>query len=155
MSYLNALKTLPMVEIHFGSFQVSTRWMHLVQPLEFRPHCTTLPFPAPMFANVNRSEEKGSDVNLGAHLVRDALKDAFEHAVVITNDTDLFEPMRIVTKETAHRLTLLSPVEKPAGKLKKIASHVRFLKKNLIRKSQFPDSLTDSSGRLLNKPSDW
>ncbi|HEX3443950.1 MAG TPA: hypothetical protein VHS80_04480 [Chthoniobacterales bacterium] len=35
------------------------------------------------------TEEKGSDVNLGVHLVRDAFKASFDEAAVLTNDTDL------------------------------------------------------------------
>jgi hypothetical protein len=38
-------------------------------------------------------------VNLGVHLVRDAFRRAFDVAAVLTNDTDLVEPMRIVTRE--------------------------------------------------------
>jgi hypothetical protein len=37
-------------------------------------------------------EEKGTDVNLGAHLVADALTHDCEMAVVISNDADLAEP---------------------------------------------------------------
>ena len=43
---------------------------------------------------VIKSEEKGSDVNLGAHLVRDAFTDAFDVAVVLTDDSDLVEPIK-------------------------------------------------------------
>ena len=68
----------------------------------------------PRFARVVKIEEKGSDVNLGAHLVRDAFAGAFQHAAVITNDTDLREPIRIVAQEAKLPITLLSPVSKPA-----------------------------------------
>ena len=34
---------------------------------------------------VDKTKEKGSDVNLAAHLVRDAFQRAFEVAVLITN----------------------------------------------------------------------
>ena len=57
------------------------------------------PGPPPQVAYVWKTEEKGSDVNLGVHLVRDAFKGAFDIAVVLTNDTDLVEPIRIVTQE--------------------------------------------------------
>lgn len=44
-------------------------------------------------------EEKGSDVNLAAHLLNDAWKGVFDAAVVVSNDTDLVEPIRMVTTE--------------------------------------------------------
>src|SRR6266699_3050420 len=48
---------------------------------------------------VEKTEEKGSDVNLASHLVRDAFRQQFEVAVLITNDSDLAEPVRIVSQE--------------------------------------------------------
>jgi hypothetical protein len=71
------------------------------------------PGAAPEVAYVWKTEEKGSDVNLGVHLVRDAFRGAFELAAVLTNDTDLVEPVRIVTKELNLPVTLLAPSEDP------------------------------------------
>ena len=38
---------------------------------------------------VMKTEEKGSDVNLATHLLVDAFDDAFNIAVIISNDSDL------------------------------------------------------------------
>ena len=48
------------------------------------------------------------DVNLGVHLVCDGFKGAFDVAAILTNDTDLVEPIRIVTKEIRLPVTLLT-----------------------------------------------
>ena len=48
---------------------------------------------------VFKVEEKGSDVNLASHLLFDAFRGAFDAAAVLSNDSDLVEPIRIVTKE--------------------------------------------------------
>ena len=48
---------------------------------------------------VDKTEEKGSDVNLASHLLRDAYNRRFEVAEIITNDSDLAEPVRIVSQE--------------------------------------------------------
>ncbi len=45
---------------------------------------------------VDKTEEKGSDVNLASHLLRGAYTKKFEVAVVIANDSDLAEPVRNV-----------------------------------------------------------
>jgi hypothetical protein len=54
-------------------------------------------------------------VNLASHLVRDALTNVFDVAVVLTNDTDLIEPIRIVREEAGKIVGLLSSGEKGSG----------------------------------------
>jgi hypothetical protein len=98
-SYLRAIATLPNVAIHYGNFLVTQKWAGLVQPPDFRPVTTLPPGATPHVAFVWKTEEKGSDVNLGVHLVRDGFRGAFDLAAVLTNDTDLVEPIRIVTQE--------------------------------------------------------
>ena len=58
---------------------------------------------------VDKTEEKGSDVNLASHLVRDAYQQAFQVAVLITNDSDLAEPVRIVRQELNLPVGVLNP----------------------------------------------
>ncbi|PBQ19286.1 hypothetical protein CCL09_06600 [Pseudomonas congelans] len=152
--YLKALATIPGLDQHFGSFQVSDKLMFLSQPLVFSPKAKTPQEPSPRFASIVKVEEKGSDVNLGVHLVRDALLKKMEHAVVITNDTDLCEPLRIVVEDARLPLTLLSPVPKPAKGLEKLATYVRHLNPYL-GVSQFPDPVVTSAGEKIAKPAGW
>jgi uncharacterized LabA/DUF88 family protein len=153
-TYLKALETLPNLHIHLGNFQVTNKWMFLVQPVEFRPPNVVPAVPNPDFALVVKTEEKGSDVNLGAHLVRDAFMGAFEHAVIVTNDTDLKEPLRIVVQEAGLPATLLTPNAHPTEDLRKLATHVRNLRPYL-GVGQFPDPVIDRNGHPIAKPSDW
>jgi uncharacterized LabA/DUF88 family protein len=152
-SYLTALATLPNVQVYFGRFQVTDKSMFLVQPMEFLPPGPT-PYPTPEFVRVVKTEEKGSDVNLGVHLVRDALKGAFEHAAIVTNDTDLREPLRIVVEEAKLPVTLLTPVVHPSSDLQKLATHIRHLGPYL-GVSQFPDPVIAPDGKSIPKPIDW
>jgi len=152
-TYLNALGTLPNLRIHFGNFQVTNAWMHLAQPLQFWPPGAS-PFPVPESICVVKTEEKGSDVNLGAHLVRDAFAGAFEHAVIVTNDTDLKEPLRLAVQEANLPVTLLTPSNNPAKTLRELATHVRHLSPYL-GVSQFPDPVIERDGKLIAKPADW
>jgi uncharacterized LabA/DUF88 family protein len=152
-AYLKALGTLPALHIHFGNFQVTDAWMPLVQPLRFWPPGLT-PFPVPDSVCVAKTEEKGSDVNLGAHLVRDAFMGVFDHAVIVTNDTDLKEPLRLVVEEVRLPATLLTPVGDPAVTLKKLATDVRHLGPYL-GVSQFPDPVIGRDGKPIAKPVDW
>jgi NYN domain len=43
----------------------------------------------------NKTEEKGSDVALATYLILDACRGDCETAVLITNDSDLREPLRV------------------------------------------------------------
>jgi len=127
--------------------------MPLAEPLQFWPPGQA-PFPIPNSFCAVKTEEKGSDVNLGAHLVRDAFLGAFEHAVLVTNDTDLKEPLRLVVQEVNLPATLLTPTNRPAVTLRNLATEVRHLSPYL-GVSQFPDPVIGSDGRLIAKPTDW
>jgi uncharacterized LabA/DUF88 family protein len=152
-TYLKALGTLPNTHIHFGNFQVTNAWMPLVQPLRFWPPGLA-PFPVPETICVVKTEEKGSDVNLGAHLVRDALIGAFDHAVLVTNDTDLKEPLRMVVQEARLPVTLLTPTANLAATLCALATDVRHLD-SYLGVCQFPDPVIGRDGKPISKPPDW
>ena len=149
-TYLKALGTLPNLHVHFGNFQVTNSWMPLAQPLQFWP-TGLAPFPVPDSVCVLKTEEKGSDVNLGVHLVRDGFMGAFEHAVIVTNDTDLKEPLRLVVQEAKLPSTLLTPSDHPAASLAALATHVRHLSPYL-GVSQFPDTVIGKDGKPSQSP---
>lgn len=153
-AYLRALSTLPGVVIYYGNFLANQKWAGLVQPPQFMP---PVQLPAGAQANVVRvwkTEEKGSDVNLGVHLVRDAFKGEFDLAAVLTNDTDLVEPIRIVTGEVGLPVTLLCPQAKPATSLRNVATAVRHITP-YIGPCQLPDPVTLPDGRQVQKPANW
>jgi hypothetical protein len=148
------IATLPNVVLHFGNFLVSQRWAGLVQPPDFRPQVALPPGQVPQVAYVWRTEEKGSDVNLGVHLVRDAFRGKFEVAAVLTNDTDLVEPARIVTQELGMHVTLLTPTARPAGSLAAVASAVRHIQP-YIGPCQLPNPVMVPGKRPIAKPAGW
>jgi hypothetical protein len=153
-AYLRALSSLPLVSIHYGNFLVTRKWAGLVPPPQFRPAINLPAGPIPQVAYVWKTEEKGSDVNLGVHLVRDAFKGAFDVAAVLTNDTDLVEPVRIVTQEIGLSVTLLSPSGQPAASLAKVATSVRHVRP-YVGPCQLVDPVTLADGRTIRKPIGW
>jgi len=154
-AYLRALSSLqPLVTIHYGSFLATKRWAGLVQPPDFRPVGALAPGPVPQVAYVWKTEEKGSDVNLGVHLVRDAFTQAFDEAAVLTNDTDLIEPIRIVTQEVGFPVTLLTPVNQPSPGLIRVTTRVRHITPYL-GPCLFPDPVQLASGQTVAKPTGW
>jgi hypothetical protein len=153
-AYLRALATLPEVAVHYGNFMMSNKWAGLVQPPNFKPPFVLPAGAAPNVAHVWKIEEKGSDVNLGVHLVRDACMGAFDLAAVLTNDTDLLEPIRIVRQELNLPVTLLTPVGRPAASLARAASEVRHIKPYL-GPCQFPDPILVADKPAIVKPAGW
>ena len=80
-TFIRAIETfIPEIEVYYGRFLESHKRLPLANPKG-----------AERFADVIRMEEKGSDVNLGVHLVHDAAQDLYDLAVVVSNDTDLAE----------------------------------------------------------------
>ena len=62
---------------------------------------------------VMKTEEKGSDVNLATHLLNDGYKKAYDIAVLITNDSDLIEPVRIIREELKLPVGIINPQKHP------------------------------------------
>lgn len=153
-AYLRALATLPRVSIHYGNFLATQKWAGLVQPPQFRPACSLAPGSVPNVAYVWKTEEKGSDVNLGVHLVRDAFRGDFDVAAVLTNDTDLVEPLRIVNQELQFPVILLTPVSKPATSLQSIATAVRHIQPYL-GVCHLADPILVPGKKPIMKPSGW
>ena len=114
---------------------------------------TAAPLTDAVVAEVHTMEEKGSDVNLAAHLLNDAWKELFEVAVVISNDTDLVTPIRMVTTERKKPVVIVCPGRwQMAPKLANVASHVRHIRPAMLKAAQFPDHLP---GTTISKPADW
>lgn len=143
--YLRALRTIPGMEIIYGSFLSHDVMMPLAEP----------PPAGPRFAKVTRTEEKGSDVNLATHLVHDAYQHNFEVAVLITNDSDLLAPIRIVRHQFHLDVGILNPHRHtPSVTLTKHASFIKQIREGPLKASQFPVTLKDAKGEF-RKPSIW
>ena len=192
-AYLSALRTLPEVEVHFGSFLAKTVWRPLTNlPVVGRridtPQPMTLPagnhpvagansqtlpvgsypergarrkkrrkaaapLPDALVAEFHAVEEKGSDVNLAAHLLNDAWKGLFDAAAVISNDTDLVTPIRMVTGERGKTVFIVRPGRwQVSPKPSQAASHVRHVRTAMLKAAQLPDTLP---GNGISKPAGW
>ena len=143
--YLRALRTLPNLEIILGSFLSHDVSMPLAEPVP----------GGPRFARVVKTEEKGSDVNIAAHLVNDAYKGLFDLAVLVTNDSDLTEAIRIVRRELNLAVGILNPHEQtPSQMLLRHATFMKQIRHGVLAASQFPTTVTDRKGSF-HKPKAW
>jgi uncharacterized LabA/DUF88 family protein len=160
--YLNALSSVPEIKPHFGRFLITDKLAKLTTPPEARPQNYTWNLPPPTLVRVVKVEEKGTDVSLGAHLVRDAFKNAFDQAVVISNDTDLVEPIRIVTQELNKRVGIVAPTRPllhgapiPSPSLRQVSSFVLYIDQAHLFNAQFPNTVQLGDGHTAIKPVNW
>ncbi|EJC77950.1 Protein of unknown function DUF88 [Rhizobium leguminosarum bv. trifolii WSM2012] len=161
-AYLAALKSTGAIAIHSGNFTISNRWVKLVHPPMAKPDGYVWPQPYPEFVYVATPQEKGTDVKLGVHLVRDAFQNAFDVAYVLTNDTDLVEPIRIATEDLGKTVVVVAPVlpqqanrPVPAPSLTKVASKVAYITDADLAAAQFADPLPRGKMKPLTKPVNW
>jgi len=98
--------------------------------------------------------EKGSDVNLALNLLSDGYKNAYDVAVIVSNDSDLLLPIQFAKKELGKKIGILNPQKHPSKVLIANADFVKNIRKGVLSKSLFPTSLFDSQG-MLSKPATW
>lgn len=65
--------------------------------------------PPPSRVVVWKNEEKGSDVNLALHVLNDAWLDVYDCAVIVSNDSDLAESLRLVKAQSRKIIGLVTP----------------------------------------------
>ena len=144
--YLQALRSLPEVTIHLGNFLTSEKVRPLASPVPGGPTHVT----------IWNSEEKGSDVNLATYLVHDAHRNLFDEALVLSQDTDLIEPVRIVRDELKKTVGVLVLDGRAPGKLAGYGSYVRHLTQKELAESQFPEYvLFGKRDKQVRRPSSW
>ncbi|MBF0420593.1 MAG: NYN domain-containing protein [Magnetococcales bacterium] len=143
--YLKALRTIPNLSIYFGRFLTKTKMRPLVNP---QPGCTK-------YAEFFDTEEKGSDVNLAVHMLHDGWKNLYDVAVVITKDTDLIEPIRIVIDDLKKPVILFCPDNDAPKGLKDVVSYVRHVTPQRLSVCQFPDVIVCKQGNRITKPDTW
>lgn len=107
------------------------------------------------YIKVIKTEEKGSDVNIATSLLRDGFKGEYEVAVLITNDSDLVEPIKVVRRDLGLTVGILNPQPKrPSVELQRCATFVKPIRSGVLAASQFPATLTDAYGDFT-KPHAW
>lgn len=84
--FLRALKAyIPEIEIFLGHFLTHEVFAPLAESTENKKTIKII-----------KTEEKGSDVNIAVHLLNDAWLNNYDCAVIVSNDSDLAEAMKLV-----------------------------------------------------------
>lgn len=149
--FWRALQTLPNFEIIEGDFRTRRTRMAVVSP-------------PPNTIEVFKVEEKGSDVNLAAHLLMDGFLGRYDAAIVISGDSDLVTPIRMVKEQLRKPVGVLNPQRlsgpnaRPPRRNAGLKNAATFYQNGVtwsqLQNSQFPATLTDPNG-TFTKPASW
>ena len=162
--YLRALATIPNLKVILGKFLTNNKAMPVADlrgapqrvkvklwKWSFRLPLARRKNGKPQLITVIDTKEKGSDVNLASHLLVDGFKKAYDQAVVISDDSDLREPIRLVMNVLKLPVVILNP-HSNSTKLK--GTQIKRIRSGALGASQFPPDLTDSHG-TFHKPLTW
>jgi uncharacterized LabA/DUF88 family protein len=148
-TFIRALqKHIPEFSVYYGMFLSHPTFQPLVSPIDKNVFGKDI-----KFANIIKTEEKGSDVNLAIHLLNDAWLDKYDCAVIVSNDSDLSESMKIVKTERLKMVGLITPGDShPSKELMQYANFNKRVRKNVLAISQLPDPIPNST---IHKPKSW
>lgn len=147
-AYIEALRTISCLEIVPGNFQPTTK-------RGVPCGCPTCGTTATIPIEFDTFEEKGSDVNIAARLVWDAARNAFTEALVISNDSDLTEAVRIAVKDAGKSVHVWSPDVTVSNALRAVATSAAPLDVKQFKRCLFPESLTNAAGVPITRSSAW
>lgn len=143
-TFLRALKTfIPEIEIYYGHFLTHEVYAPLAKPTENR-----------RAVKIIKTEEKGSDVNIAVHLLNDAWLNNYDCAIIVSNDSDLAESMKLVKKYPPNKiLGLIMPGKgHPSKVLMKHSDFVKRIRTGILQLSQLPNPIPKTN---IYKPTDW
>lgn len=148
--YLKALEMRDRLTIHFGQFRTHPKILPLEKP----------PEKGSKYARVLKTEEKGSDVNLATWLLLDGVDGLYDQAVVVTDDSDLVEPI-VEANRRFGPVHVLSPrgadatwAGKPLAMSRAGASWTAIQEADLVP-CQLDEEILLPTGRTIHRPPEW
>jgi uncharacterized LabA/DUF88 family protein len=101
-------------------------------------------------------EEKQSDVNLAVELVREAYKNSYDLALIVTSDSDLAPPIKLLCEIFPEKkVKVISPPGRMHSKeLGRLASKRAKIQIEHLEKSLFPADLATATG-LVVRPAEY
>ena len=135
--FLEALKTLPDLQIYYGHF------LSDVITCRSCGHTYTT------------YHEKMTDVNIAVELMQDAFGDHFDVAFLLSADSDLVSPISAVQKSfPGKQVICIFPPKRSSYALKQVSDGVLHIGRNELAKSIFPDRVL-KDGVTLRRPPNW
>lgn len=147
-AYLQALDTLPLVEIVLGKYKYKTVKCTL-------PACN---FAGPREFQV--PEEKRSDVNIAIQMLDDAYSARADRMIVVSGDSDLVPAIHLVKQRfPSIQITVYVPSRNPkrgaAVEIRSAADKHRTLPLKLLARCQLPNPVRGGAVGQIHKPATW
>ena len=153
--YLRALKTQhpDKISIHYGYFSENNKILRLAASPREK-------------VEVIVTEEKRSDVSLSTHLLNDAWLDKYDCAVLVSNDNDMAEALKLIRQyHPEKQLWLIKPKKsQSSGKLQgpiegqvNGKKFIRAIYRSALKKSLLPDPVLSEKpiSTSISKPASW
>ena len=144
LTLIRALETIPNLTVHYGYFLTHSVWRPLANPPE-EDH---------IMVEVLDTKEKGSDVKLATYLLIDGFKKEYQMAVVISDDSDLAEPIKLTIEQLGLPVGVLHPHQTHSTQLSQVAKFYRPIRERALKVCLFPPTLVDANG-IITKPNTW
>lgn len=136
-AFLEALQTLPEVDIFYGNYQINKKSC---------PNCGAIN---------HIPNEKMTDVNIAAEMLTDAFQDKFDTALLVSADGDLTTPVERIANTVGKRLIVIYPPGRRCFSLEAVATAHMSLGKVHLANSQFPREVRKADGYMLHRPMAW
>jgi uncharacterized LabA/DUF88 family protein len=131
-AYVAALTSRRVIPIR-GKFKAKDRWC---------PHCRR---------SSTGHEEKETDVNIALHVLDGAYRDVFDHALIVSRDSDLVPAMRMLrARFPQKRLTLVAPpLAGHSTEMLGWATGKTKIREEHLAAALLPAEIRDASGRIV------
>lgn len=136
--WLDALATRPNLTTHLGHY------------LPKEQKCKTC------HATWTSYEEKMTDVNIAAQLLVDGYNDRFDTALIISGDSDLTTPIRLIRQNfPTKRVIVAFPPDRHSAQLRQHANGSLHIGEDKLRQNLLPPTVTTASGFVIHRPVEW
>ncbi|MBX3728983.1 MAG: NYN domain-containing protein [Candidatus Sumerlaeia bacterium] len=138
--YLDALATLPHLQILYGKYQKKT--VSASSKL--------------VSATIHTAEEKMTDVQIASQMLLDAFTNRLDVALLVSNDSDLVPPIRIIRDHCPQvRVVCIFPRSRATSALKDVAHGYRHVDRSVLAQCQLPQTVTSPTGYEIVRPPEW
>jgi uncharacterized LabA/DUF88 family protein len=105
---------------------------------------------------LERHEEKETDVAMAVRLVELVIADSCDVAVVVTGDTDIAPAIRSARRlASGKRICVITPYKRANAELQQVAHQCFKIRADVYARHLLPDPLSVPGGNEIRKPSTW
>ncbi len=158
------------VEVVEGKFKVPDDWRTISSKRDWADRFRPAP-PAKMIKDhdthfathesqpwkvlVELPQEKFTDVAIATHLLRDFYTGTCDHALILSNDSDLCPAIELAVQD-GHHVGVFSPTESVSRDLERVSSWAKPIRFELLTQCQMPNEVrVPDSSTTLSRPAQW